>query len=145
MAHAFQQRVDDQNPEHDAGRAEEQARAARGQRVQPHLRGRGCQGMALAAEAVKWCVGTSGCAHRCGAAAYNRVLWDDIRTLWPTTSPASSARSAATRWASEIALIRRGCVTSTETSAPLPALMALSMRYCGIWVDLPLPVSPAEL
>mmetsp|Transcript_12085 Transcript_12085/g.50869 ORF Transcript_12085/g.50869 Transcript_12085/m.50869 type:complete len:242 (-) Transcript_12085:533-1258(-) len=57
-------------------------------------------------------------------------------------SPRRSLRSSATRCATLIAAIRRGCVHTMDVSPPLPASIASSSRNCGSCVVLPQPVSP---
>lgn len=47
--------------------------------------------------------------------------------------------SSATRAATVMAAMRRGCVHTT--SRP-PVVHPASCKYCGSWVVLPLPVSP---
>ena len=64
------------------------------------------------------------------------------RTEYPTTSPHFSRRSAATRSARPMALMRRGCVHTMFVSAPRFSEMARSRMNWGTCVDLPQPVSP---
>ncbi len=63
-----------------------------------------------------------------------RVVWTTIRTsrtLAPGCPGGGSPRSSATRSATEIAAIRRGCVHTTLQAPPAPASAAASSRYCG--------------
>ena len=61
------------------------------------------------------------------------------RMLYPIVPPMASPRSAAMRSATEMALRRRGCVTTMRHWGPISGS---SRRNCGTWVVLPHPVSP---
>mmetsp|Transcript_752 Transcript_752/g.2446 ORF Transcript_752/g.2446 Transcript_752/m.2446 type:complete len:231 (-) Transcript_752:1225-1917(-) len=60
------------------------------------------------------------------------------RIAYPTSSPRRQPNSSATRFATDIAATRRGCV---HPILPLE-VYPLSARYCVICVVLPDPVSP---
>mmetsp|Transcript_7081 Transcript_7081/g.12654 ORF Transcript_7081/g.12654 Transcript_7081/m.12654 type:complete len:241 (+) Transcript_7081:2990-3712(+) len=67
-----------------------------------------------------------------------------FRTVYPTDSPIDSPRSHATRSATEMAAIRRGCVTITRGRRFLPSSRPTqsSTMNCGSCVLFPLPVPP---
>mmetsp|Transcript_1340 Transcript_1340/g.3125 ORF Transcript_1340/g.3125 Transcript_1340/m.3125 type:complete len:304 (+) Transcript_1340:772-1683(+) len=65
------------------------------------------------------------------------------RMEYPMVPPISSPRSSATRAATPMALMRRGCVHMTYTGSPRAA--ASSRMYCGTCVVLPHPVSPSMM
>mmetsp|Transcript_23573 Transcript_23573/g.42891 ORF Transcript_23573/g.42891 Transcript_23573/m.42891 type:complete len:278 (+) Transcript_23573:2176-3009(+) len=64
-------------------------------------------------------------------------------TEYPIDSPSCSPRSSATRSATLMALILRGCVHTTEQGTPDSA--AFSTMYCPTCVVLPQPVSPSTI
>ena len=70
---------------------------------------------------------------------------DSRRILYPTDLPMASPRSEATRAATDVALMRRGCVQMMEVRPPSPRITASSRMNCGSCVVLPHPVSPATM
>lgn len=73
---------------------------------------------------------------------YNKTNFS--RRIWyPTLSlPTISARSSATRWATEMALILRGCVHRILHTEAFSFIIASSKMNCATWVVLPQPVNP---
>mmetsp|Transcript_138065 Transcript_138065/g.441048 ORF Transcript_138065/g.441048 Transcript_138065/m.441048 type:complete len:259 (+) Transcript_138065:2557-3333(+) len=81
---------------------------------------------------------------------------DTPRTLYPTTpSPTTSPNSSATRFATVMAAMRRGCVQMMRQGGPeaprgagyaasLLRASTISKMYAATWVVFPLPVSPCS-
>ena len=65
---------------------------------------------------------------------FSSLIW------YPTSPPTLAPRSAATRSATPMAEMRRGCVHTMDASTP--AASAASSTNCGTCVVLPQPVSP---
>ena len=74
----------------------------------------------------------------------NRVLGVALlsrRIVYPTVDPILSPRSAATRSATDMADMRRGCAMMMLHGTPLAA--ASSRQNWGTWVVFPLPIRHA--
>ena len=69
----------------------------------------------------------------------SRVVWSLKRTLQPTSRPHVTFNSSATRFETDNAATRRGCVQAIRPLKPPPA----AKQIFGICVVLPDPVSPA--
>lgn len=67
------------------------------------------------------------------------------RIWYPILSrPTVSARSSATRWATDMALIRLGCVHITLQTEPSKLVMALSRMNCATCVVFPHPTKASK-